>query len=180
MRKLVVAICLVTLSSACVRPGGVGGRSQIETFRQARANITDESLKDGSHAASQWDSRMNLSYTAVTDAGLVYLKRYEKLHKLDLGYTRITDRGLVALQDLPALNDLNLVGTSTSDAGLENLKGVRNLSILVLNGTQITDAGLAHLAAMPHLGDLYLRDTGVTEAGVAELRKARPGLNIFQ
>ena len=183
MRRLAVACSFGVILLACTLAGLAGEplagqEKMIAVLKKARADITDRALKKGRHMPSQWGSRMNLSYTAITDAGLVYLQRYEKLDRLDLGYTRITDAALATLHGLPRLNELNLIGTSITDAGLKQLRDVTNLRVLVLDGTKITDVGLVHLAGLTRLRELYLRDTQVTDAGAAELQKALPRLTV--
>ena len=95
---------------------------QIAEFRKARAHITDEALKNGQHQPSQWGSRINLSFTAVTDAGLGQLPRFDKLHRIDLGYLKITDAGLAPLKEMKSLETLQLQDTQATPQGIEELK----------------------------------------------------------
>ncbi len=65
--------------------------------------------------------------------------------EVDLSFTQITDAGLVHLAGLTSPQDLNLYGTQITDAGLVHLEGLTSLQTLHLFNTQITDAGLAKL-----------------------------------
>ena len=46
---------------------------------------------------------------------------------MDLSYTRVTDAGLVHLQRFADLEELHIAGTGITDAGLEDLKKLKNL-----------------------------------------------------
>ncbi len=54
---------------------------------------------------------LNLSGSAVTDAGLQFIAAFSNLHKLDLSETRITGAGLYVLNRLPTLAWLGLRNT---------------------------------------------------------------------
>ena len=99
---------------------------------------------------------------------------------LDLKSTAVTDAGLEYLKGLSALRWLYLDNTKITDAGLEHLKGLTALELLSLEHTQITDAGLEHLKGLPTLRSLLLHNTRVTEAGKADFRAARPDVTIYE
>ena len=99
----------------------------------------------------------------------------EKMSRLNLSYTKISDAGLKELAKLPKLINLYLAETQISDAGL---KDVAKLERLDLYSTKITDAGLKEVAKLKQLKELNLLGTKVTEAGVAELQKALPKCEI--
>jgi hypothetical protein len=65
---------------------------------------------------------LNLSYTNVTDAGLVHLRHLKRLESLSLGNTRITDAGLVRLHGLKNLNLVYLTGTGATPQGIAELR----------------------------------------------------------
>ncbi len=109
----------------------------------------------------------------------------EKMSRLNLSYTKISDAGLKELAKLPKLINLYLAETQISDAGLKEmaksdagLKDVAKLERLDLYSTKITDAGLKEVAKLKQLKELNLLGTKVTEAGVAELQKALPKCKI--
>ncbi len=60
-----------------------------------------------------------------------------KVTKVNLTLTNVTDAGLVHVAGLTGLEVLDLHDTYVGDAGLEHLKGLTNLQSLDLNGTDI-------------------------------------------
>ena len=109
---------------------------------------------------------------------LAQLKSLTNLNRLSLSWTNVTDAGLVQLKGLTNLRELDLSFTRVTDAGLVHLKGLTKLKTLFLGGKNITDAGLVHLKEMTNLQKLTLRGTKITDAGVAELQKALPNCKI--
>jgi hypothetical protein len=65
-----------------------------------------------------------LSESDVTDGGLIHIRDFPSLVKLDLNLTAITDRGLVHLQGLTTLRELFLHNTQVRDRGLAYLRGL--------------------------------------------------------
>ncbi len=98
--------------------------------------------------------------------------------QLDLSKTAVTDAGLAPVGSLKRLVRLNLSQTAISDAGLASLKELENLDYLNLYGTQVSDAGLKQLATLKSLQHLYLWQSKVTEKGVKDLQKALPEATI--
>jgi len=74
----------------------------------------------------------------ITDTGLVRVKVFSQLQKLNLGESKITDAGLVHLKGLTKLRELHLDFTKVTDAGLAHLKGLPSLRILWVQGTNLT------------------------------------------
>ena len=97
---------------------------------------------------------------------------------LDLSRTAITDAGLTVVGKMPNLQHLDLRGTAVGDAGVEALVPLRDLQTLGLYGTAVTDAGLPALQRLPGLKRLYVGGTRVTQPGLAILGKARKDLRI--
>jgi hypothetical protein len=70
-------------------------------------------------------SELNLSKTNVTDAQMEWINEKEigaVVVKLDLSNTAVSDAGLAKLTDLLVLMDLNLAGTKVTPAGVANFK----------------------------------------------------------
>ena len=99
-------------------------------------------------------TRLNVSDTIITDAGLKEVAKLQNLEVLRLGDTQITDKGLKDVAMLQKLTGLGLMHT------------------------KITDAGLKDVAKLQKLKTLSLIRTKVTRTGVAELQKALPKCNI--
>ena len=67
-------------------------------------------------------TRVDLSSSGVSDAGLQELKGLTQLQWLDLGSTKVSDAGLGYLKGLIQLRELDLFGTNVTDAGVKNLQ----------------------------------------------------------
>lgn len=102
----------------------------------------------------------------------------DHIAQLDLSKTAVTDAGLKPVAGLKRLVRLDLNQTQIGDAGLAELKSLEHLHYLNLYGTQVTDAGLEHLRAFKGLESLYLWQSKVTEAGVKKLQAALPDTKI--
>ncbi len=100
------------------------------------------------------------------------------LTRLNVSRTAITDAGLQTLASMGELERLNLARTGIGNGGLAHIAGLKKLHYLNLFGTKVTDAGLVHLEGMKSLRKLYLWQTAVTDAGVERLQKANPELRI--
>lgn len=116
---------------------------------------------------------LDLAYTKVTDAGMVYFKDCKRLTDLRLEHTRVGDAGLAYFKDCKHLTAINLAGTNVSDAGLAPFEGCNGLLFLALWDTQVGNEGLAHFKACKNLEHLYLGRTQVGDVGLAQF-KAMP------
>ncbi len=120
---------------------------------------------------------LGLSETAVTDAGLAQLKGSRGLTCLVLRATKVTGPGLAGLTGLTMLD---LGHSSVTDDGLARLKGCEGLWALFLDGTRVGDAGLARLKVLGKLSAVDLRGTKVTAKGAAALKRELPDLRIVR
>jgi uncharacterized membrane protein len=91
---------------------------------------------------------------------------------LDLSGTAVTDAGLAALAPMHHLERLHLDLTPVTDAGLVRLEALRQLTYLNLRGTAISDRGLAALRGVPRLRALYLWQTAASPAAARALGDA--------
>jgi hypothetical protein len=107
---------------------------------------------------------ISLRGTKVTDADLEILKQLKSLQILNLSQTAITDAGLKPIEFLPKLQN-PILPVSITDAGLVNTKGFTQLEPLSLLSSQVSDAGLVYLKGLQKLKTLLLTDTKVTDAG---------------
>jgi Leucine Rich repeat len=99
---------------------------------------------------------LDLSDTAVDDAGLVHLQGLTGLQALDLSVTAIGDAGPAFLAALPSLRILNPAYTHVGDLGLAHLRRLIALEDLDLSDTDVGDEGLVHLQALRSLHRLNL------------------------
>jgi hypothetical protein len=67
-------------------------------------------------------SRLNLSYTKVTDAGLTHLSNLGELSELQLDSAAITDVGVATLLRHSRLKLLNLYHTLVTASGFDSLR----------------------------------------------------------
>ena len=115
----------------------------------ARAGDEELGLVEG---LGPWLVELDLSRTAVTDAGLAALDGCTRLERLRLDWTAVTDAGLRHLAHLSSLESLNLVGTAVTDAGLARLEPLAGLRRLYVWRTDVTPGGADALrAALPQL-----------------------------
>ncbi len=141
----------------------------LERLDLSKTAITDAGLKRLRELPAL--TELKLSYTDVTDAALADLRKFKSLRRLDLEGTQITDAGLRHLGDLQSLTQLNLViVASITDGGLKEIARLRNLVDLDLTYSSITDVGLAELRELKELRRLNLRGTRITDAGLTILR----------
>jgi hypothetical protein len=98
--------------------------------------------------------RLNLSFTAVGDAGLRHVAAARALTALNLDSRLFTDAGMEHVALLPALQVLDLFGAAVTDAGCAALGRCRALRRLELCSGVVTDAGVATLCSSPALAAL--------------------------
>lgn len=91
---------------------------------------------------------LDLSFTAITDAGISCIVELAELETLNLGATNISDASMDEVARLPELRDLSLMTTSLTDAGLASLARLQDLRILDVAGAPLSDASVEPLLAM--------------------------------
>lgn len=136
--------------------------------------VTDSDLGD----LARWTSlsRLDLSLTRISDHGLQQLKHAPNITDLSLRYAElITDEGLVAVKGWKHLKRLNLRGTKITDTTLQHLSGVTSLEALDIGFVQVTDVGLDALTSLPSLKELAIGGNKLTDVGLQPLRQM-PGL----
>jgi hypothetical protein len=105
--------------------------------------VTDDGIR---HLAGLPLEHLDLSETAVTDAGLEVLRHLPRLKTLVLASSRVTDEGLAALAHCHELEQLRLWVPHGGDAALRALAGKRNVKHLEL---AVSDAALPWLHELP-------------------------------
>ncbi len=151
-------------------PTGLGGIDRVDP------GFCDDDLKLLRHCAGI--EYLDLDRTRVTDAGMVYLRRFPRLRILELRETGVTDAGLAHVRGLKGLGALTLNGTKITDSGLLYLQELHDLHQLDLGDTPVTDRGLDSLTGLTNLELLGLEGTGVTEEGITRLKRALPRTKI--
>lgn len=118
---------------------------------------------------------LNLSRTAITDAGAKQLAPLVQLRRLHLANTKLTDAGFAALAPLQRLEYLNAYGTGLTDAGLSRIAALPKLQKLYVWESKVTTAGVAAVHASTlhiDLGDYVAERMAAAEKEIAE-REAR-------
>ena len=106
----------------------------------------------------------------MTDSDLTGLANLPNLTRLDLSFTRISDHGLQQLKAAPRIAELNLYYDELiTDAGIAALKGWKHLKRLNVRGTKVTDAALQQLSAIPSLESLDIGYALITDVGLDPL-----------
>jgi hypothetical protein len=118
-------------------------------------------------------ARLNLGYTKVTDAGMVYFKDCKDLTALYLNHTKVSDKGLAHFKVCKNLASLRLDATQVGDAGLIPFHDCKDLTFLNLSWTKVSDAGRAHFKDSKNLTHLHFDNTQVGDAGLAYFKGMR-------
>ncbi len=148
----------------------------IENLDLSFTQVTNDGLVHIANCASL--RRLSLSGGAVQDAGLEQLEALKNLEILHIDDCNIGDDGLKHLMQLKSLKSLDLSGTGITDAGLAHLAHLEDLLVLDLSDTVIGDTGLAHMCLMPKLRYVDISHTLVTDRGLGVLADL-PSLKII-
>jgi hypothetical protein len=81
---------------------------------------------------------------------------------------------------LSELESLVLNDTAVTDVGLAHLRGLTRLRTLSLDSTRVTGEGFVELRSLKALRTLWLKQTLANPVYVEGLKKALPGLEVFQ
>ncbi len=122
---------------------------------------------------------LRVAEPTFTDDDLALLAGLEPcLTRLDLSRTTVTDAGLQQLLPFTKLVRLRLDDTAITDAGVETLTALEGLTWLNLIGTRVTDSAVEAIARLPRLKQVYLWKTDLTASGRAHLRRLRPDIEV--
>jgi YHS domain-containing protein len=125
------------------------------------------------------DVNWSLRGAAIGDEQMKTLAGLEPvLVWLNLSRTAVSDAGLAALAPFGELRRLNLSRTGIGDAGVKALAALAKLEVLNLYGTKVGDGALEALAELPSLKRVYVWQTGLSAEACEKLRQARPGLVV--
>ena len=139
--------------------------------------VTDAGLRGLSQLPAL--TSLNLSLTRITDQGMLELRSLRGIVELDLRYAEyVTDEGLVAIKNWEKLKRLDLHGTKVSDTSLDHISGIASLETLDAGSAMVTDAGLERLTALPNLKSLTIGGNDIDDAGLQALRQM-PGLTYL-
>lgn len=131
--------------------------SELEfTAVSLRKSMTDEQFVKLAPVAASL-SALRLGATSVSEGALVAnLPKMKNLRQLNLSQTAVTDAGLDAVARLENLEWLNLYDTAVTDAGIAKLKGLTKLEKLYLWNSKATPDGAAALQKeLPNLEIIF-------------------------
>lgn len=141
----------------------------LEELVLESCSITDSSMD--SIAALSSLRLLDISETTVGDEGVARLADgLLRMESLNLSYSAVSDAGLRDVGRMKSLTSLNLDTRLVSDSGLAFLTGLRNLRRLDCFGARVTDAGFTHLRHFNKLEFLEVCGGGVTDVGLKELQ----------
>ena len=101
-----------------------------------------------------------------------------RLVEIDLSSTAVTDAGVARLAGFDALRVVKLKDTRTGDAAATVLAGLPAIEVVNFYGSDLQNAGLLALAKSTSIKTIYAGETAVTAAGVAAALAAHPELVV--
>lgn len=167
LESLPAGVKKLVLNHTSVRGPALPRFTRLEELELSGAPVTDESIPEIGKLTGL--TRLSLSHTDFSSAGLEPLKSLTRLESLDLTSNDIDDKGLGSLSALTALTELRLGYGRYTDKGLEALKPLVNLEVLEVNRTRVSDKGLPVLLSFGKLRLLNLNYTQVTDEGLKTL-----------
>jgi len=145
--------------------------TKLRKVQLSFSNVSDDGVMYLENSTSirslSLDSRM------VTDEGLGYLTKLKDMEELDLFGARITDVGAKMLRHMPRLKTLELCGGGITDVGVKHIgDACAELTLLNLGQNfRITDAAVPSLLRLEKLGSLNLQYSRITNEGVSQLSR---------
>ena len=118
--------------------------------------------------------RLEVHWTAVTDAGLLALSRFPKLGYLQLDGLPVTDALVPVIGKLTRLSTLQMGGPELGDAAIRELAGLPLLAALTLTCPRASDAAAKDFSRMKSLQSLHF--SGPVGAAVLQALGGLPSL----
>jgi hypothetical protein len=144
LRALVcLAPCLVQPPAASVPGGAVGDEGVLKRVVDLGGKYKKHPAFPEGKVPALYD--IDLAGTKVTDQDLLMLARLSETGSLNLSFTAVTDAGLKHLRPLPHLSDLNLIGTKVTDTAAATLGQLRKLRSLSVAQSGFTEKGIKEM-----------------------------------
>jgi len=157
------AVALILAAAACGAPPPGPSQTDIEHSIQALGGHVV-------HGSGGDIIEVSLARTWASDDDVERVAQLKTVTRLDLSFTYVTDVGIQHLQSLPELEDLTLdTAEAITDAAASYLRANKRLKRLVLRGTDITDVGMPYLATLTGLKTLDLSHTMIGDVGLESL-----------
>lgn len=135
--------------------------------KDPKDRVTDDWLK--LLAGQDRLTRLELSGTAVTSAGLQHLKDLKNLERLNVCLTAVDDRGFEHLAGLTKMRRMTVCASQITGSGFAHLGGMQQLESINLHSAPASDEGLAAIGKLTSLKRLEIVHTHVTDAGLKQL-----------
>ena len=180
LQLLVASPCVADERSPQQWIESLGGKARVDSSGQMisvdlrHCWLSDADMKRLGKIASLRSIR--LAYTKVSDQGLEYLKPLGQVEELDLYFAEsVGDAGLVPLKGWSKLKRLNLRGTKVTSTVFDHLIGMPELEQLDVGFSRVNDDNFERLSELPKLRQLAIG--GNKMSGVAlPLLKLIPSL----
>lgn len=117
--------CMAITGSGCQHLSNLAKLEHV-TFDQCQ-NLDNEAVKHLGKIANL--KSLDLTGTAVTDAGIKHLAHHRNLQSLNMGLTKVTNRGLAEVGTISKLSDIVVPGATSNDA-LQSLLPLKNLKTI--------------------------------------------------
>lgn len=140
----------------------------------ARSWATDADLHEIARMPNL--ARLDLSYTRITDRGLLYLRSAKNLEEVDLSFAeQLGDPCHAAIREWKKLRRITLRGTRVADITAAVIAALPEVEAADLSYSDMSDVGLDSLTTAPKLRELNLGGTRISETGFLLFRQM-PGL----
>ena len=191
-RKVIDLIALFTANRRVERIAAVCFAGQCD----------DRTLRDVCSAAGLRVTLVRIEDCAVSDDGLLHLRRLAHLNTVQLYGSQLTDSCVESLLSIERLTGLELHGPQFTDACTNAIADLRRLESLSVADSQISDCGVADISTMSSvkwldlsctqvsdrivvylkhsigLKGIWLFNTPVSENGAEQLRAVLPGCEV--
>ncbi len=114
------------------------------------------------------------------DKHLELLAGATQIEKLILSFTNISDAGLVHLAELNELRVLSLFRNEITNKGVKHLVGLQKLKQLNLESTNVNDMCVQSLTQLRALKKLSIDHDSITQRAEDQLQEALPECEIYR
>ena len=116
----------------------------------------------------------------TNDSHMELVANATELEKLIVSYSSISDAGLVHIGSLKKLRILSLFRNEITNGGIAHLAGLENIQQLNLEETGLSDGGIATLCKLSTLQRVSMDHQSVSQGAEDRLRAALPECQIFR
>jgi sugar lactone lactonase YvrE/Leucine-rich repeat (LRR) protein len=147
----------------------LAGQDRVTRLELSGTAITSAGLVHLKHLTNL--EILNICLTAVHDDGFEHLAGMTKMRRMVVCSSKITGTGFRHLTGMKQIESINLHSSPASDVGLEMISKLTSLRRLEIVHTQVTDTGLKHLTNLTNLRQLHIASHDTTENALPLLSK---------